>query len=250
MTALGVKEIPGKCANLYRQIPGALLETDCVINKLKVKVTLLQPYGLNPLRSNPYLVWIKDEEGKIYSTTYFLENIAGLKIWKNPEIKSRLFTIYTEEGSGRTTIISRNVDKKMFDNFPLAVFAEEGSLNQPITVIKEGVFRDFIYSLSYGNLLEGVTLYIENKEIIEDAYPALKNICTNIQSVLEDTSKLEWLVKNLSKKREFEDIKASNFEDLSYYFCTLGKNKRELEKIKYGKGILALICKAFSYVPR
>lgn len=234
----------------YPQIPGAFEpEFSFSVNEGKSYFArCIKIYGPNPNTSTSVLAMIRDDK-KIYSPEYFFHNILEINLWKGEEIKERFFTLYSDRKKKKVKIY-KSVEAQLFESKPLAVFTEEGSDKLPVTCIKEGsIYEKFIYSISGGDLLETSKLIKSDKESILTAYPYLKNTLTNLNLVADKKEILSWLLEN-KLKETFGDLEASDFKELSEYFKKLSILKKESEPEKYGKGILAIITKHFSYVPR
>lgn len=251
-THLGEISLPEKCSSIFPQIPGNLaprFNFSIKDGKLYTAV-LIVPFGPNPLTTKPILAWVEDGE-TIYSPTYFFKSVIAMDIWNHDYENFRLFTLYGNEGGKYVVKIYKEVEALDFEKRPLAVFKSKDSKEPPVTCIKkETPYGEFIYSISEGDLINSSRLITNYYEEITEAYPLLKNTIDNLILVYEDQGLVNWLIRNIAKKAEFRDIKASNFYELSLYFTNLADEKAKEMPLKYGKGILSLISKAFSFVPR
>ena len=204
---------------------------------------LIYPYGKNPKYNTPILGWIESNK-KCYSPEYFFEKIVDIgNIWKDEIQTSRFFTLYNFDNSSLKVKIYRAVDSEKFNTYPLACFREEGLEEQPVTFInKEANYGKFIYAISSGNLKKSMDILEENLEEILEGYPCFDIMITNLIKVNESHEALKWLSLKIEEK------KIDNFDELSVFYKELfleKKNNRRFEK-----GILSILSKTFSYVPR
>lgn len=237
------------------QIPGSLFKHGFKIgngnDEKKYLAYLISPSGVNPKNSTPILAWIQDGE-QIINPEHFFSVIRGMKIWKSDDQTWRFFTLYGERKNIKVQL-KRSVPYEEIEKRPLACFKEPVSEELPITLIKNGsLYGKFIHAISQGKLTEAYEIFNGNPEEIREAYPLLGNIITNIRLVIEDQEALNWW--DAQKADKIDDIMGQqvlvgNSEELNTFFEKLFEKKQETD-VKYINGILSIVSKAFSYVPR
>lgn len=252
---LGINLKPEESSTCIHQVPGITSNFKFKIGDNEEVFTgvVIYPFGENFKYTTPVLAWI-NKDGKIYSVTYFLKEIIKIGLEFKGENLYRYFTLYGLDGKSQKVIVYKNVNNDEFDNKPLAVFKEEGSIELPTTHINlEKNYGKAIMAISKGDLNTFMELFKIDKIGILNAYPHLKNIFINIEEVYSNEDSLRWLDDHKDERINdsyVENLYIDDFNGLSLFFEQMYLRERRKNEIKYGKGILSIICKTFSYIPR